>query len=56
MRPNSPVPLTRTTEPLYNAGNPYVLLSPSGNARNIRTIYEVIRGEKTARRYMQTIR
>jgi len=48
MRPNSPVPLTRTTEPLYNAGNPYVLLSPSGNARNIRTIYEVIRGEKNS--------
>ena len=48
MRPNSPVPLKRTTEPLYNAGNPYVLLSPSGNARNIRTIYEVIRGEKNS--------
>ena len=48
MRPNSPVPLMRTTEPLYNAGNPYVLLSPSGNARNIRTIYEVIRGEKNS--------
>ena len=45
MLPNSPVHLARTTEPIYNNGNPYVLLSPSGNARNIRTIYEVIRGE-----------
>ena len=49
MKPGSPVPLTRTTEPIYNAGNPYVLLSPSGNAKNIRTIYEVIRGEKNSR-------
>jgi hypothetical protein len=48
MRPTSPVPLTRTTEPIYNAGNPYVVLSPSGNPRNIRTIYEVIRGEKNS--------
>ena len=48
MRPTSPVRLTRTTEPIYNAGNPYVVLSPSGNPRNIRTIYEVIRGEKNS--------
>lgn len=49
MLPTSPVPLTRMTEPIYNSGNPYVLLSPSGNAKNIRTIYEVIRGEKNSR-------
>ena len=48
MQPTSPVPLTRTTEPIYNAGNPYVVLSPGGNPRNIRTIYEVIRGEKNS--------
>lgn len=46
MLPNSPVALTRTTEPIYNAGNPYVLLSPSGSTKNIRTLYEVIRPEK----------
>jgi len=49
MRPNSPVRLVRTTEPIYNEGNPYVLLSPSGNPRNIKTLYEVIRSEKDSR-------
>ncbi|MFM7485184.1 MAG: hypothetical protein ACKO2S_13135, partial [Burkholderiaceae bacterium] len=49
MQPNSPVRLVRTTEPIYNEGNPYVLLSPSGNPRNIRTLYEVIRSEKDSR-------
>lgn len=49
MRSNSPVRLVRTTEPLYNEGNPYVLLSPSGNPRNIRTLYDVIRNEKDSR-------
>lgn len=49
MRPNSPVRLVRITEPIYNEGNPYVLLSPSGNPRNIKTLYEVIRSEKDSR-------
>ena len=49
MLPGSPVRLVRTTEPIYNNGNPYVLLSPSGSARNIRTLYDVIRHEKDSR-------
>jgi hypothetical protein len=46
MLPNSPVRLERTTEPIYNNGYPYVILSPNGNAKNIRKIYDVIRAEK----------
>ncbi|MBU3707745.1 MAG: hypothetical protein FGM20_01380 [Burkholderiaceae bacterium] len=46
MLPNSPVRLERTTEPIYNNGYPYVMLSPNGNAKNIRKLYDVIRTEK----------